>query len=352
MGYSAIIVGSGITGATIARELTDRGKKVLVIDKRSYIGGNCADYMSPEGYGISFSGGHFAHSNSKRIWDYLSKFTEFSPYNLTAVAQFYDNIYSYPINLLTLHQLWGTASQEEAQKKLEEVRVKIDHPQNFEEKILSMIGEELYYRFIYGYNVKMWAREPRELDASLISRIPVRMNYDNRYFTDYYQGQPKDGYTAMFEKMLNGIEVKLNTPFDHSMKADKIIYCGGIDEFYDYRYGKLEYRSVKREFTTEALGICLKTNTDTETPYLRKFSYAYAYPHIVAKNHVTSVEYSIDADEEKDYPVKTKRNTDLYKKYSDIPNSDVIFAGRLGNYKYWDMDAAVGSALKLVEKLC
>jgi UDP-galactopyranose mutase len=351
MGIEYLIVGAGICGSTVARELTDAGKKCLVIDKNDFIGGNCADYMY-NGYGVSKFGGHFFHTNSELVWNYINRFDSFNNFTLSGKEYSQGTIYTYPINLTTLHRLWGVKTPEEARKKLEEVRVKIPNPQNFEEKVLSLVGEEIYTKLIRNYNLKMWGIEPKEVAPNLINRIPIRFDYSEKYFTDKFQGQPIHGYTYIFEKMLDGIEVKLNTPYDKSMKAGNIIYTGAIDEFYSYCYGALDYRGSSREFTSEELGNAIITYPDLEFPYIRKFSYSYAYPEINNNGKfMTSVEYSIPGTEVKDYPVNNARNTALYQKYKDINTPNVFFSGRLGNYIYQDMHQVIASALTLCKKL-
>jgi len=252
-----------------------------------------------------------------------------------------------------MHQLWGVKTPEEAKRKIEEVKIDIPNPRNFEEKVLSLVGEEIYEKFIYGYNVKMWAKDPKDIPASIINRIVIRYDYDDRYFSDKYQGQPEFGYTKMVENMLNGIEVKLNTPFEKSMEslADKIIFTGCVDEYYDYCYGNLEYRSMRRDWNTDDIGAPMVTYPDASIPYIRKFSYKYPYERVNTDKHMTSVEYSIDGVDTKDYPVNDDKNNALYEKYKSIKNDKVIFGGRLGNYKYWNMDQAIGSALKLTKEL-
>lgn len=350
--YDYVIAGAGIFGATCARQLTDAGKKCIVIDKNSFIAGNCHDYEY-EGYPVSSFGGHFFHTNSDYVWEYVNRFTGFIPYNFTSKVEYKNTIYSYPINLLTMHQLWGVKTPEEAKRKIEEVKIDIPNPQNFEEKVLSLVGEEIYEKFIYGYNFKMWAKDPKEVPASIINRIVIRYDYDDRYFSDKYQGQPEFGYTKMVENMLDGIEVRLDTPFEKAMEslAEKVIFTGCVDEYYDYCYGALEYRSMKREWNTEDIGAPMITYPDESIPYIRKFSYKYPYERVNTDKHMTSVEYSIDGIETKDYPVNDDRNNALYEKYKNISNSKIIFGGRLGSYKYWNMDQAIASALKLTREL-
>lgn len=350
MHYDYLCVGAGLFSSVCARELTDAGKKVLVIDKNNFVGGNCADYAY-NNYFVSKFGGHFWHCNNIEIWNYINRFDKFNNFTLSGKEYSQGAIYTYPINLTTLHRLWGVKTPEEARKKLEEVRVKIPNPQNFEEKVLSLVGEEIYVKLIRNYNLKMWGIDPKEVAPNLINRIPIRFDYSEKYFTDKFQGQPIHGYSYIFEKMLDGIEVKLNTPYDKSIKAENIIYSGAIDEYYSYCYGPLEYRGSTREFTTEELGNAIITYPDLEFPYIRKFSYSYAYPEIITNNFVTSVEYSIPGTEIKDYPINNSKNNALYQRYKEINTPNVFFGGRCGSYLYQDMHQVIASALTLCKKL-
>jgi len=350
MPYDFLIVGAGLTGSVIARELTDNGKKCLVIDRRSHIAGNCYDVYE-NGIYKSLFGGHYLHMNNRRIWDYINRFSGFIPYNLVAKADNYD-VYSYPINLFTMHQLWYTKTPEGARKKIESVREKINNPRNFEEKVLSLVGSEIYRKFFYGYNVKHWGKEPSELPVALIKRIVIRYDYDDRYFSDYYQGVPAFGYTNLFNNLLCGIEVKLNTPYEKNIKCGKIIYTGSIDEFYDYCYGHLEYRGTEYSYSNEEIGCSLITYPNKDIPYTRKFSYG--YPYSIKNNFITATETSLDATDIVDkraYPINDAKNNSLYEKYKSINNNDVIFAGRLGLYSYINMDRAMELAFELVRNL-
>ena len=343
--YDFLIVGSGLFGSVCARQLTDSGKKCLVIDRRNHIAGNCYDVLE-NGIYKSIFGGHYFHCNNKQVWAYINRFSEFIPYSLIMKANYKDTIYSYPINLMTMHQLWGIKTPEEARKKINEVKLKIDEPRNFEEKVLSLIGKEIYEKFFYGYNLKHWGRNPARLPVELINRIVIRYNYDDRYFNDYYQGIPKYGYTKLFENLLSGIEVKLNTPHHKSIRADKVIYTGSIDEFYGYRFGKLEYRGTEYTYNNEEIGSPIITHPDKDVPFTRKFSYS--YPYFNFDNFITATETSLDATdnlEKRAYPINDMKNYMLFSKYVSIKNNKVYFGGRLGYYKYLNMDKIIEEAL-------
>lgn len=350
MPYDYLLVGCGLHNIVLARELTNAGKKCFIIDRRSHIGGNCYDVLENGIYKHVY-GGHFYHCNNDFIWNYVNKFSKFFQYVFVAKAHSHGVTYSYPINLMTMQQLWGVQTPEDARKKVESVRIKIDSPANFEEKVLSLVGEEIYDKFFYGYNYKHWKRDPKELDASLINRIVIRYNYDDRYFSDKYQAMPLFGYTNMLENMLSGIPVRLNCEFDKSDErlANTVVYSGAIDEYYNYKFGELEYRGVSHEYSQEETGTAMLTYPDMSVPYTRKFSYG--YPYGIEDKFLTATEYPSDDTDKKAYPVNTQRNRDLYEKYKNISNDKVVFAGRLGTYKYINMDTTIENALGLTKEL-
>lgn len=348
--YDYVVVGAGLTGSIIARELKSKGNKVLVIDKRNYIGGNCADQVL-DNIPINRHGGHIFHTNDDKIWNYINQFSRFIPYQHRVKVKSKGKIYSFPINLLTLHQLWGVTTKEEAIKIIEEKKIKIPNPSNFEEKVLSLVGEEIYQKFFFGYSYKQWGKSPALLPVNLMSRIPIRFNYDDNYFDTKYQAMPEDGYTPIFEKLLGGIEVKLNeeyTPKHQIKPSKKIIYTGGIDEYYDYSLGKLEYRSVTHQYITYDLGCATMNHPDLFDEYTRMICFNYFYPNKKG-SFITAIEYP--TGENKDYPIVDKKNLDLYSLYKNVENNETIFTGRLGSYKYIDMDQAIGMALKVVRDL-
>lgn len=347
-----IIVGAGLFGSVCARELTNKGNKCLVIDKRSHIGGNCYDEQDGNIF-VSKYGGHYGHTNNTKVWNYLNQFSEFYQYSFVAKTSYQNTIYSFPINLMTLQQLWGVKTPEDGRKKMSEVRVKIDNPKNFEEKVLSLVGQEIYEKFFYGYNKRHWKMEPSEVPAQVINRIVVRENYDDRYFDDTYQYMPLRGYTCLFENLLHNIDVQLETPFESKMlsQGTKIIYSGCIDEYYNYCYGMLDYRGVEYEYSNEELGSAMITYPDYNSPYNRKFSYSYSSPIKNPNRFITATEYPSNNKELKYYPVNTPQNIALYNKYKSIPNNKVVFGGRLGSYQYINMDKTIEMALELVENL-
>jgi UDP-galactopyranose mutase len=349
--YDYLIVGSGLFGAVCARELSDKNKKCLVIDKRNHIGGNCYDIEWKDNIFVSLYGGHYGHTNNQAIFTYLNRFSKFYQYSFVAKAFYENTVYSYPINLMTLQQLWGIKTPDEARKKMEAVRIKIPNPKNFEEKVLSMVGKEIYEKLFYGYNKRHWGVEPSEVPASVINRIVVRESYDDRYFDDTYQYMPLKGYTELFKSLLNNIEVKLETPYEKSLEAcaEKVIYTGCIDEYYNYCYDSLEYRGVEYQYTNEETGSAMITYPDYKSLFNRKFSYSYSSPIKNPKDFITAVEYPNTV--ERYYPVNTERNTDIYNQYKNIKNDKVLFGGRLGSYQYINMDTTVEKALELVKSL-
>jgi UDP-galactopyranose mutase len=343
--YDYLIVGAGITGSVIAHEMHKLGKKVLVIDSRDHVGGNCFS-KDINGVHVNLYGGHFFHTNSKSIYDYVNNICPFTPYYHRVKVNYKDNIYSFPINMLTFFQLWGTITPEQAKAKIESVKLNIV-PTNFEEKVLSMVGEEVYYKFFYGYTKKHWGVEPKELSAKLISRIPIRFTYDDRYSSDLYQGMPEQGYDYFFNKLLDGIEVKLDTQYNYETIASKTIYTGSIDQYYKYIYGTLPYRSVYHTYSDEDTGAATINYTSEDIKYTRQITYNYFYPQNRAEK-VTATEFASDYGPPY-YPIDTEKSKSLYNKYKEIKNDSVIFAGRLGTYAYLDMDKALASALKIVK---
>ena len=367
--YDFLIVGSGHYGATVARQLKDAGKSVLVIDKRPNIAGNI--YTNKvEGIVVHKYGAHIFHTNDKSIWEYVQQFATFNRFTNSPVANYKGEIYSLPFNMYTFNKMWGVITPEEAEAKIQEQRMEIIHkPQNLEEQAISLIGRDVYERLIKGYTEKQWGRPCKELPAFIIKRLPVRFTFDNNYFNALYQGIPVGGYTEMVERMLDGIEVILNTNYLNKKKefdvmAERIIYTGPIDEYYNYCLGNLEYRSVR--FETELLnkpnfqGNAVVNYTDSETPWTRIiehkwFEFGKDEDGNDLSNTVISREYSSEWNlgDEPYYPVNDDKNSRLYAQYKSLAEKEekVIFGGRLGEYKYYDMDQVISVALEKVKEL-
>jgi UDP-galactopyranose mutase len=356
-GYDTIIVGAGFFGATCAHELARRGQRVLVLDKRSHIGGNC--YTEPvEGIPVHRYGAHIFHTNDERIWRYVNGFAHFRQYCHRVKVSHGGRLLSFPINLMTLHQLWGVSTPEEAERRFEEQRVPIENPRNMEEWCLATIGPDLYETFIRGYTAKQWGREPKDLPASIVRRIPVRLNFDDSYFDDRFVGIPEEGYTPIFERMLEGIEVRTGCDFfedrDTFERLGRVIFTGMIDAYFDYRFGPLEYRSLR--FESEVVegdfqGCAVVNYTERDVPFTRILEHKHFHGVHSPKSVITR-EYpdAYEIGREPYYPIADEANKVRYEQYREIP-TDTIFGGRCGRYVYWDMHQAIGAALTLVDKL-
>lgn len=355
MMYDYLIVGSGLFGAIFARQMTDAGARCLIVDKRKHIGGNC--YTRDEG-GIHVHeyGPHIFHTSSDRVWEYMNRWTRFNHFVYRPRVIHGGNLYSFPINLFTLYQLWGVKTPQEAHKKLQEVRVPIEIPSNLEEWVLSQVGEEIYEKFVKGYTTKQWNRDPRDLPASIIKRLPIRLTYDDNYFEDKYQGIPVDGYTPIFKKLLDGIPVETGVDFlkDRQYlesRAKRVVYTGAIDEFFGCDLGNLEWRSLRFEHETlrvpDYQGVAGVNYTDAAVPYTRIVE----HKHFIFGKHdhtVITREYpqNWDASKEKYYPLNDETNNNLYSQYkARVESTRYIMGGRLADYKYYDMHQVVGSAL-------
>lgn len=356
--YDYLIVGAGLYGAVFAREAADHGKKVLVIDKRSHIAGNVYT-REIEGINVHIYGAHIFHTNNKRIWDYVNRFAEFNRFTNSPIANYKGELYSLPFNMYTFNKMWNVTTPEEAAAELEKQRQEItDEPRNLEEQAISLVGRDIYEKLIKGYTEKQWGRPCCELPAFIIKRLPVRLTFDNNYFNALYQGIPMGGYTKMVENMLKDIDVRLDTDYlankaELNAMADKIIYTGAIDSYYGYSLGALQYRSVR--FETEVLdtpnfqGNAAVNYTDSETPYTRIIEHKW-FEFGTQPKTVISREYSSEwkIGDEPYYPVNDEKNCALYEKYHALAEKEkkIIFGGRLGEYKYYDMDAVIDAALE------
>ena len=353
--YDYLIVGSGLFGAIFARQMTDAGAKCLVIDKRNHIGGNC--YTSEiDGINVHDYGPHIFHTSSEMVWEYMKKWTSFNHFVYRPKVKYKNKLYSFPINLFTMYQLWGIETPEEAEKKLKQVRVNIENPKNLEEWILSQVGEEIYHTFVYGYTKKQWGRHPNQLPSFIIKRLPIRLNMDDNYFDDIYQGIPIGGYTKIFKKLLSGIDVETNVDYledsDYlDSKAKKVVYTGPIDEFFEYEKGILEWRSLKFEHfkydISDYQGNAVINHTEESIPFTRTIEHKH-FEFGKQKTTIVTKEYpqAWDKTKEKFYPVNDDKNNELYQQYKQmIDTKKYIFGGRLADYKYYDMHQVVGSAL-------
>ena len=356
--YDYLIVGSGLYGAICAYELNKRGYKVLVIDKRNHIAGNIYT-ENIENINVHKYGAHIFHTSNKEVWEYINQFAEFNNYINSPIAVYKDEIYNLPFNMNTFSRLWGVLTPDQAMAKIEEEKAQyhIDEPKNLEEQAINLVGPTIYEKLVKGYTAKQWGRPCTELPAFIIKRLPVRFTYDNNYFNDRFQGIPMGGYTKIIEKMLEGIEVRLNTDFFNNRELEKeckkVIYTGPIDQYFDYKFGELEYRSVR--FETEVIdkvnyqGNAVVNYTEYEVPYTRIIEHKHFEFDVTSPKTIISREYSSTwkKGDEPYYPVNNERNNTLYERYKEeakkLPN--VFFGGRLGQYKYYDMDKVILEAL-------
>ncbi|MCI9319308.1 MAG: UDP-galactopyranose mutase [Lachnospiraceae bacterium] len=369
MRYDYLVVGAGLYGAVFAREAKEAGKKVLVIDKRPHIAGNVYSEKI-EGINVHKYGAHIFHTNNTKVWEYVNRFAAFNRFTNSPIANYKGEIYSLPFNMYTFNKMWGVVTPEEAKAKIEEQKraAGIEEPRNLEEQAISLAGKDIYEKLIKGYTEKQWGRPCSLLPAFIIKRLPVRLTYDNNYFNALYQGIPVGGYTSMVEKMLEGTEVRLETDYLEQKAgldamADKVIYTGSIDAYFNYALGALEYRSVR--FETEILdlpnfqGNAAVNYTDADTPWTRIiehkwFEFGKDSDGKEISKTVISREYSSEWKPGADpyYPVNDIKNSKLYQDYKILAEKEenVIFGGRLGEYKYYDMDAVVESALETAGK--
>lgn len=362
--YDYLIVGSGLFGTVFAYEANKQGKKCLVIDKREHIGGNIYTEKI-EDINVHKYGAHIFHTSNKEIWNYINQFTEFNRYTNSPIARYKDEVYNLPFNMNTFNKLWGVFTPEEAKQKINEEleNIDIEEPKNLEEQAIKLVGRTIYEKLVKGYTEKQWGQKATELPSFIIKRLPVRFTYDNNYFNDLYQGIPIGGYNKLIDALFEGADIKTGVDFLAEKEkwmsmADKVVYTGAIDEYFEYCFGKLEYRTVR--FETEVLdtdnyqGVAVVNYTDRETPYTRVIEHKH-FEFGTQPKTVISKEYSTDWKEgmEPYYPVNNEKNQMLYQKYREKAQQQekVFFGGRLGEYKYYDMDKVIASAMNGWEAL-
>ena len=362
--YDYLIVGAGLYGAVCAREAVKAGKSVLVIDKRPNIAGNVYT-EEVEGINVHVYGAHIFHTNNRTVWDYVNQFAEFNRFTNSPVANYKGEIYSLPFNMYTFNKMWGVVTPEEAAAKIEEQKREagITEPKNLEEQAISLVGTDIYEKLVKGYTEKQWGRSCTELPAFIIKRLPVRYTFDNNYFNDPYQGIPKEGYTALVERLLEGADLQLNTDYlaqraELDAMADTVLYTGCIDEYYDYCYGELEYRSLR--FETEVLdipnyqGVAVVNYNEREIPFTRliehkHFNFGTQDKTVITREYPATWEKGMRPY----YPVNNEKNQALFEQYRQLAAKEdkVVFGGRLGHYKYYDMDKVIEAALALTEEI-
>ena len=362
MKYDFLIVGSGLFGSVFAHEMNKKGKKCLIIEKRNHIGGSV--YTEEiENINVHKYGAHIFHTDEKEIWEYVNQFADFNRFTNSPVANYNGKLYNLPFNMNTFYQMWGVKTPQEAKDIIEKQKneANIENPKNLEEQAISLVGKDIYEKLVKGYTEKQWGRKCEDLPPSIIKRLPVRFIFDNNYFNDLYQGIPIGGYTKIIEKMLDGIEVKLNTNFfDDKEKwlniADKVLFTGMIDEYYDYCFGELDYRGLNFEFETlnteNYQGNAVVNYTDSETPYTRiiehkHFEGSSSPKTIITKEHPKTWKKG----EEAYYPINDEKNSKLYEKYKKLASKEekVIFGGRLGMYQYFDMCSVIKESFNLIK---
>jgi UDP-galactopyranose mutase len=363
MKYDYIIIGSGLFGSICAYELTKKGYKCLVLEKRDHIGGNCYT-ENKDNIHIHTYGPHIFHTSNENIWNWINQFVSFNNFTLRPVANYKGEIYSLPFNMWTFNKLWGVTHPSQAKKIIEGQSGEINEPNNLEEQAIKLVGKDVYEKLIKGYTTKQWKKDPKELPKEIIKRLPVRFTYDNNYFNDKYQGIPIGGYTQIFEQLLNNVDVKLNIDYLENKdywdnQANKIIYTGPIDAYYNYKFGELEYKTTK--FKHEKLdidnyqGTAVMNYTDVEIPYTRIIEHKHFDP--IESNHTwITYEYPTDykaTQTEPYYPVNDEVNNKKYLQYKTLADqeSNVIFGGRLAEYKYYDMHQVIESALNFIKNI-
>jgi UDP-galactopyranose mutase len=362
MNSDYVIVGAGLFGSVLARRMAEAGRNVLVIERRAHLGGNCFS-ESIDGIEVHRYGAHIFHTNNERVWNFVNRFTRMNAYRHRVVAKSGERLFSFPINLLTLHQLWGVRSPAEAEARLAQVRVPIARPRNLEEWILSRVGRELYETFIRGYTAKQWGRDPAELPAAIVRRLPIRLNWDDSYFNDRFQGIPEQGYTRMFENLLDHRLIRVETGVDFMAhkksllaKPGRLVYSGQIDEFFEYRFGPLEYRSLRFKVerrTGDFQGAAIVNHCDASVPQTRVIEHKH-FARQSCERTVLTYEFpqSWSPGGEAYYPIRDARNSALYDRYAQLAayaTPRVVFGGRLGGYQYYDMHQVIGESLAVAD---
>ena len=359
--YDYLIVGSGFFGSICAYELNKKGYKVLVIESRDHIGGNCYT-ENKDDINIHVYGPHIFHTSNDEVWKWINQFVSFNNFTLRPVANYKGEIYSLPFNMWTFSKLWNITHPDQAKRIIKGQSEHIGEPTNLEEQAIKLVGTDVYEKLIKGYTAKQWRKDPKELPASIIKRLPVRFTYNNNYFNDKYQGIPIGGYTQIFEKLLEGIEVKLGIDYfkDELPKHDKVIYTGPIDRFYNYQFGELEYKTTKFEHKRleeddDYQGVAVMNYTDEEIPFTRVIEHKH-FEDVKSDSTWITFEYPIEYKAESTepmYPVNDTENNSKYQKYKELANQekDIIFGGRLAEYKYYDMHQVIESALNKVKEI-
>lgn len=357
MGYDAVVVGAGMFGSSIARSLADRGKKVLLLEKRHHVGGMCHTQIE-EGIVVHKYGPHVFHTNDHDIWAWINRFSKFDQFSVRTKAVAGGKLWSFPVNLMTLYQLWGVKTPEEAEKKLSKERLQIESPSNFEDWVLSVYGREIYELFYAGYTWKQWGRDPSQLPAAIAQRLPHRLTFEDNYFRDRFQGIPSGGYGPMFDRMLEGVEVRTNTDFHSDRETfgrmGKVIYSGRIDEFFDYRFGDLEFRTCRFEtesFRGDFQGNPVINYCDRGIPWTRIVEHKHFGLH-PQENTIITKEHPMECDRQGTplYPINDEKNSRKYRQYAEL-KTDAIIGGRLGSYRYFDMCEVIAQAWKIAEQI-
>ena len=358
--YDYLIVGAGFYGSICAHELTKQGHKVCVIDSRNHIGGNCHT-ENKDGINIHTYGPHIFHTSNEEVWKWINQFVEFNNFSLRIVANYKGEIYALPFNMWTFNKLWGVTHPHEAKKIIDTQSSEIGEITNLEDQAIKLVGKDVYEKLIKNYTAKQWRKDPKELPKEIITRLPFRLTYDNNYFNDKYQGIPIGGYTQIFEKLLDGIDVKLGLDYfkDELPEHKKVIYTGPIDKFFNYKYGQLEYKTTRFEHfkfdTDNHQGCAVMNYTDSDTTYTRTIEHKHFEPDVKTDSTWVTWEYPTQykADEtEPYYPVNDKENTEMYLKYKNEADKleNIHFGGRLAEYKYYDMHQVISSALNFIKK--